>query len=69
MRLSPNHLSVKVFFMKRLKRPNRQVETCRNPWNGECRSPDIEVYIYYKGRRLPICRDCWSDIAEKDLEW
>jgi len=55
--------------MKILKHPDRLIEKCRNPWNGECESTDIEVYIYYKGRRLPICRDCWSDIAEKDLEW
>ncbi|MDH5622923.1 MAG: hypothetical protein OEY39_00435 [Candidatus Bathyarchaeota archaeon] len=55
--------------MKLLARPNRSIEKCRNPWNGECRSTDIEVYIYFRGRRLPICRDCWTDIAEKDFEW
>ncbi|MGQ9460312.1 MAG: hypothetical protein ACUVRA_03660 [Candidatus Bathyarchaeaceae archaeon] len=55
--------------MKNLKPSNRQAENCRNPWNGECRSTDIEVYIYYKGRLHPICRECWSDIAEKDIEW
>lgn len=42
---------------------------CRNPWNGECRNTDIEVTIYYKNRLLPICRECWRDIAEKDLTW
>jgi aminopeptidase N len=42
---------------------------CRNPWNGECRNTDIEVTIYYKNRLLPICRECWNDIAEKDLTW
>ena len=25
------------------------VEHCRNPWNGECKNTDIEVYIYHKG--------------------
>ncbi|MBE0512137.1 hypothetical protein IBX38_03705 [Candidatus Bathyarchaeota archaeon] len=55
--------------MKILKHPNQLIEKCRNPWNGECKRTDIEVYIFYRGRRLPICRDCWSDIAEKDLEW
>jgi hypothetical protein len=55
--------------LKNLKPSNRQAENCRNPWNGECRSTDIEVYIYYKGKLHPICRECWNDIAEKDIEW
>ena len=42
---------------------------CRNPWNGECRNTDIEVIIYYKKSFLPICRECWNDIAEKDFAW
>jgi hypothetical protein len=45
------------------------VERCRNPWNTKCRETEIEVYIYHKGRQLPICRECWLKIAEKDLEW
>jgi hypothetical protein len=45
------------------------VERCRNPWNGECKNTDIEVYIYHKGERQPICRNCWQKIAEKDIEW
>lgn len=44
-------------------------EMCRNPWNGICESSDILVYIYSDGERLPICRSCWSEIADKDLEW
>jgi hypothetical protein len=45
------------------------MERCRNPWNKECKNDDIEVYIVFKGDKLPICRRCWSKIAEKDLEW
>ena len=45
------------------------IEYCKNPWNGGCRSKEIEVYIYYKGKRLPICRECWRDIADKNVEW
>jgi len=45
------------------------VEHCKNPWNGKCRNTDIEVFIVYKGDRLPICRHCWSKIAESDVEW
>jgi len=42
---------------------------CMNPWNPECRSTDIEVSIYYEGRMVPICRRCWEEIANKDVEW
>jgi len=45
------------------------IEYCKNPWNGGCNNKDIEVYIYYKGKRLPICRGCWRDIANKNVEW
>jgi len=47
----------------------QRVERCRNPWNGRCKSTDIELYIMYKGRQLPICRRCWSEIAERNVEW
>ncbi len=42
---------------------------CRNPWNGRCRNSDIEVSIYYKNELLPICRECWQDISNRDLTW
>lgn len=45
------------------------MERCQNPWNKECGSNDIEVYIMIKGEKRPICRQCWSKIADKDLEW
>jgi hypothetical protein len=44
-------------------------ENCANPWNGECRSTDIVLYILFEGDNLPICRDCWNEIAETDIEW
>jgi len=44
-------------------------ETCMNPWNGECSNTDISLYIMYKGRRLPICWECWGDISSKNIEW
>jgi hypothetical protein len=46
-----------------------RAERCRNPWNGRCRNMDIEVFILYKGFRLPICRRCWSKIANSNIEW
>jgi len=44
-------------------------ETCKNPWNGKCTNSNIELYIYYKNKTLPICSRCWSQIADKDIEW
>jgi hypothetical protein len=46
-----------------------KVERCRNPWNGTCKSTNIQLYIIYKGAQLPICRRCWSKIAERRIEW
>jgi len=45
------------------------MERCKNPWHRECKNNDIEVYISFKGERLPICRKCWGRIADKELEW
>jgi hypothetical protein len=42
---------------------------CMNPWKPECRSTDIELSIFYKGRTTPICRKCWEEIANKNVEW
>jgi len=46
-----------------------RAEYCTNPWNGKCQNTDIEVLILYKGVRLPICRRCWSKIANSNLAW
>ena len=45
------------------------MEKCRNPWHKECQGNEIEVYIQVRGEKIPICRHCWSVIAEQDLEW
>jgi len=46
------------------------IEQCKNPWKKkECTSTDIEVYILYKNNKVPICRECWAEIAESDREW
>lgn len=44
-------------------------ECCMNPWNGECGNTDIEVYVLFRGDKFPICRSCWSKIAESEIEW
>jgi hypothetical protein len=47
----------------------KRVERCGNPWNGGCKGTDIEVYIMYRGKVVPICRRCWGELAEKPVEW
>ncbi|MBS7634177.1 hypothetical protein KEJ34_01570 [Candidatus Bathyarchaeota archaeon] len=42
---------------------------CMNPWRPDCKRTDIELSIYYNGRFVPICRECWKEISEKDMEW
>jgi hypothetical protein len=45
------------------------MERCKNPWKNSCKSGNIKLYIQFKGEKLPICKQCWSRIAEKELEW
>jgi len=55
-----------------LAKDNRNLvleEHCANPWNGKCNNTNIALYIYYRGEKVPICRPCWNDIAEKDIKW
>jgi hypothetical protein len=42
---------------------------CMNPWKPNCERTDIELSIYYNGRFIPICHECWKEISEKDMEW
>jgi len=44
-------------------------ECCMNPWNGECRNTDIQIYVFYRNRKRPICRSCWEEIAKGDYSW
>jgi len=45
-------------------------EVCLNPWKrGGCASTDIAVTIFYKGKMLPICRQCWGKVAKSNREW
>ena len=54
---------------KKAKRESMLDARCRNPWNGDCRNTDIELSIYYDGEFLPICRNCWQEISNRNLEW
>jgi len=45
------------------------MEQCKNPWKDDCSSENIKLYIVVKGEKLPICSQCWTNIADKDTEW
>jgi len=45
------------------------LEHCMNPWNGDCRNTDIQLYIFFRQRRRPICRACWEGVAKGDYSW
>jgi hypothetical protein len=45
------------------------MEHCKNPWKSNCKSENIKLYIQVKGEKLPICKKCWSRIADKDFSW
>ena len=44
------------------------VEKCCNPFlKKKCNS--TEVILYITADHLPICKSCWSEIADKDYVW
>jgi hypothetical protein len=45
----------------------KNVETCGNLWNGGCSS--IALYIYYGGRLISICMNCWREICRRNIAW
>jgi len=45
------------------------MEHCKNPWKNDCKSGNIKLYIQFKGEKLPICKRCWSRIADEELNW
>jgi len=45
------------------------MEQCKNPWNHVCTCGDIKLYIQVRGENLPICQQCWNQIAEQDEDW
>ncbi len=73
--VSVTHVHKKTVIEK-LSKPEKPTSTsslseihCMNPWNLKCRSTDIELTIYYKDQPTPICRGCWKEISQKDIEW
>ena len=46
-----------------------KLEQCQNPWKDTCSSENIKLYIMVEGEKLPICKQCWTNIADKEIEW
>jgi len=44
-------------------------EKCASPLRLNCGSTDIALYIYFGGRKLPICWKCWRETASSGLQW
>ena len=42
---------------------------CHNPWNPECTSENIKLYIQPEETPLPVCAECWIKIADSNKEW
>jgi hypothetical protein len=72
---APNGISTmcfKSYFAQRLSLCNMRfsmMEHCKNPWKNDCKSGNIKLYIKFKGEKLPICKRCWSRIADNELNW
>jgi hypothetical protein len=47
----------------------KKMEHCQNPWEDNCNSENIKLYIVVNGATLPICKECWANIADKEIEW
>jgi hypothetical protein len=47
----------------------KKMEHCKNPWKSTCHSENIKLYIMVKGQKLPICNQCWTQIANGEEEW
>ncbi|MGD6805804.1 MAG: hypothetical protein ACQCN4_02465 [Candidatus Bathyarchaeia archaeon] len=45
------------------------MEVCHNPLKLNCQGTDIVVYIQVGSEKLPICRECWRELADSDVEW
>jgi hypothetical protein len=44
-------------------------EHCQNPWDPDCQSSNIELYLLYKNKKIPICKSCWLKIADSRKKW
>jgi hypothetical protein len=58
-----------------LKKPKHQfevtplIEQCKNPLKPNCHQEEIVVYIQIGQEKLPLCCQCWTEMAESNVEW
>ena len=56
-------------WVNRLEETESDLEHCENPLNPSCESLEIELYILRGEKRIPLCKSCWKQISESNLEW
>jgi hypothetical protein len=44
-------------------------EQCQNFLKPKCGCTDIVLYIQLDSERLPICKNCWPELAELTEDW
>jgi hypothetical protein len=44
-------------------------EQCQNFLKPNCSCTDIVLYIQLESERLPICKNCWPELAELTEDW
>ncbi|MDR2204193.1 MAG: hypothetical protein LBE76_07895 [Nitrososphaerota archaeon] len=44
-------------------------EQCQNFLKPKCSCTDIILYIQLDSERLPICKNCWPELAELTEDW
>jgi len=44
-------------------------EQCQNFLKPKCSCTDIVLYIQLDSERLPICKNCWPELAELTEDW
>ena len=47
-------------------------EQCKNPMKPKCKNTNIKLYIVVDkttDEQIPICENCWIEIADADIEW
>jgi len=45
-------------------------EQCRNLLKPACNCVDILLYIIVGSEKIPLCQQCWCELAESDnVEW
>jgi len=44
-------------------------EQCQNPLKPTCKNTDILLYIISDSEKIPVCQQCWNELANLDVNW